>query len=62
MLCQLRRNPTREVQHQREAAAAAAAIEVDPAEARTSLDVAVDLVREEVGEEDSKTEETSEEV
>lgn len=58
MLCQLRRNPTREVQHQREVAA----IEVDPAEARTSLDVAADLVREEVAEEDSKTEETSEEV
>lgn len=57
-LCQLKRNPTREAQHQKEAVACV----VVAVEARTSLAVAVDLDREVVAVEASRTEATSEEV
>lgn len=57
-LCQLRRNPTREAQHQKEAVACV----VVAGEARTSSAAAVDLGREAVAAEASRTEATSEEV
>lgn len=56
--CLLRKNPTREAQHQREVVAC---VEVAEA-ARTSLAAAVDLDREVVAVEASRTEATLEEV
>lgn len=57
-LCLLKRNPTREAQHPKEEAACAVAA----GEARTSLVAVVDLDREAVAEEASRTEATLEEV
>lgn len=58
LLCRLRRNPTREAQHQKEAAVCV----VVAGEARTSLFAAEDPDREVVAVEASRTEATSEEV
>lgn len=58
LLCRLRRNPTREAQHQKEAVVC---VVVD-GEARTSLFAAEDPDREVVAVEASRTEATSEEV